>query len=82
MEGWSRVRLRSHKQCCSVSPVTFGLSDMITLVSWNSDVDKSPMGVEKIIHTVVRVIYYFSSLVAVSCAYLPISRGFLCLRFW
>ena len=32
------------------SPVPFGLTDMITLVSWNSDVDKSPMGVEKIIH--------------------------------
>ena len=35
------------KQCYSVSPVPFGLSDMITLVSWNSDVDKSPMGVKK-----------------------------------
>lgn len=40
----------------------------LTLVSWDSDVDKSPMGVEKIIHTVVRVMYYFSSLVAISCA--------------
>ena len=47
MEGWSRVRLRSHKLCCSVSPVPFGLTDMITLVPWNSDVDKSPMGVAK-----------------------------------